>query len=544
VNVAEHYAEAVVPKRYAPELVFAAVAPSGIEFDLVRRVLAARLAAYGYDLVDIRVSQWLRRYSGLDPTEAERPDVRIPRLQEVGDDVRRLACRPEALAYIAIREITVARQSRNLAEGIGSADAPSSAPLGKTAYLIWSLKHDREVEVLRQVYGSHFFLFSAYAPVEEREERLAALMAERSGTTRGARRFLNDARKVIETDENEPILDGDYGQNVRDAYPLADFFVDASSEADLQATATRSVDIVFGDPFATPTKDEFAMFTADAAGHRSAELGRQVGAVIATETGDIVAIGTNEVPAHGGGHFWATGRNEISPEDNREFRNRIDTSDKTKRLLAREIFLALKESGAIDKAVTWSDDELYKVLEKTGLRELTEYGRAVHAELSALMDAARRGVGVSGQTIYVTTFPCHHCSRHVVAAGLRRLVYIFPYAKSRARDLHGDTIQTTGLGRADKRRVQFQPFLGVAPRRYQTAFRMTKRKDDTGTAVPEFDPGRSPRLPDEGADGQWDVGAHIDREIKALVDINEWLPRVEKELGELASARRTRAAAK
>jgi deoxycytidylate deaminase len=338
--------------------------------------------------------------------------------------------------------------------------------------------------------------------------------------------------------------EGDYGQNVRDAYPLADFFLDGSNDVDLQATAARAVDIVFGHPFATPTKDEFAMYFADAAGLRSAEPGRQVGAVIASDAGDIVAIGTNEVPAFGGGHFWATGSDAISRDDNREYRNRVDTSDKTKRLLAREIFVALQSGGAIDPSVTWTDDQIYKKLEETGLRELTEYGRAVHGELSALMDAARRGVGVAGQSMYVTTFPCHHCSRHVIAAGLRRLVYIFPYAKSRARDLHGESIQTTGLGRIDKRRVQFQPFLGVAPRRYQTAFAMTKRKDDRGTVVPSFDPERSPKLPDEGVDGRWDVGAHIDRETKALVDIDTWLPRVEQELDELAASRNTSTAAK
>ena len=59
------------------------------------------------------------------------------------------------------------------------------------------------------------------------------------------------------------------------------------------------------------------------------------------------------------------------------------------------------------------------------LRELTEYGRAVHAEMDALLDAARRGVAVQGATLYVSTFPCHSCARHVIAAKpfapLRRL---------------------------------------------------------------------------------------------------------------------------
>jgi len=524
--------------RYAPELVIAVVAPSGIEFDAVRKVIAERLGSYGYDVVDVRLSKWLWHVSGLTPADLDRPDVRIPRLQHVGNEVRRLAKRSEALAYVAIREMRVVRGERNQLRGAKPGSSDAQAPLRATAFLIWSLKHEREVEILRQVYGSHFFLFSIYAPAEDREERLAALMADRSGRSERPRRFIAAARQVIEADEHERVADGDYGQNVRDAYPLADFFLDGSNEVDLGATATRAIDVIFGYPFATPTRDEFAMFVADAAGLRSAELSRQVGAAIASEAGDIVATGTNEVPAFGGGHFWSDGYQSLSREDNREYRNVVDTSDKAKRQLAREIFQALRSQGAFEPSFAPTDDEIYKSFETTGLRELTEYGRAVHAELSALMDAARRGVAVEGRTMFVTTFPCHHCTRHVIAAGIRRLVYIYPYAKSLARELHGDSIQSTGLGKLDKRKVHFQPFLGIAPRRYQTAFSMPVRKDTrTGKVVPTNDPSRSPRLPDEGPQGQWDVAAHLDREIKALVDIEVWLPKVEKELAAANASR-------
>jgi len=61
-------------------------------------------------------------------------------------------------------------------------------------------------------------------------------------------------------------------------------------------------------------------------------------------------------------------------------------------------------------------------------------------ETAALTDTARRGVSVSAGTMYVTTFPCHLCARMIVAAGIKRLVYIEPYAKSLALQLYPDSI--------------------------------------------------------------------------------------------------------
>ncbi|MEJ7655371.1 MAG: deaminase [Chloroflexia bacterium] len=46
----------------------------------------------------------------------------------------------------------------------------------------------------------------------------------------------------------------------------------------------------------------------------------------------------------------------------------------------------------------------------------------MHAEMSALLDAGRRGVPVQGATLYTTTFPCHNCARHIVGAGIDRVV--------------------------------------------------------------------------------------------------------------------------
>lgn len=62
----------------------------------------------------------------------------------------------------------------------------------------------------------------------------------------------------------------------------------------------------------------------------------------------------------------------------------------------------------------------------TRFADLIEFGRSVHAEMEAVLSAARRGVSMQEATVVCTTFPCHNCARHLIAAGVRRLVYLFP----------------------------------------------------------------------------------------------------------------------
>ena len=109
-------------------------------------------------------------------------------------------------------------------------------------------------------------------------------------------------------------------------------------------------------------------------------------------------------------------------------------------------------------------------LRSGGLKDLSEFGRAVHAEMNAILDAALRGVSIHGATIYTTTFPCHNCARHIIGSGIRRVVFIEPYIKSRAEDLHEDSAKIGESGAEDDDRVVFEPFVGVAPKRYLEMF--------------------------------------------------------------------------
>jgi cytidine deaminase len=104
----------------------------------------------------------------------------------------------------------------------------------------------------------------------------------------------------------------------------------------------------------------------------------------------------------------------------------------------------------------------------------------VHAEMSAITDAARRGLSVLDATLYCTTFPCHMCARHIIASGIKHVVYIEPYPKSLAKELYRKSIQVDFDVEADSDAVVFRPFVGISPNRYLDFFSMPKRKDDQG----------------------------------------------------------------
>jgi len=107
--------------------------------------------------------------------------------------------------------------------------------------------------------------------------------------------------------------------------------------------------------------------------------------------------------------------------------------------------------------------------------DLLEFGRIIHAEMSAITDAARLGIEIKNSTLYCTTFPCHICAKHIVAAGLDKVVFLEPYPKSYARELHSDSIEIEGSEETSK--VKFIPFMGISPLRYRDFFEKGRRKD-------------------------------------------------------------------
>ena len=227
----------------------------------------------------------------------------------------------------------------------------------------------------------------------------------------------------------------------------------------------------------------------------SADLSRQVGAVISSKHQDIIATGSNDVQKSGGGKYWPDDvyrplveENFNTYEDKRDASNGYDANAKTISQLSSEIadaiITSMPELSGVDQS------KLARILHKqTGLKDITEFGRVVHAELSAIMSASRNGISVVGGHLFCTTFPCHNCAKHIIASGIERVEYIEPYPKSKAMHLHQDSIS---MKEGDSGKVIFSAFIGVGPRRFLDLFstmglgsaKKIERKTGEGKAIP------------------------------------------------------------
>jgi cytidine deaminase len=474
-------------KLPTPELFVALVAATGTDLKLVRTVLSEELLRVSYDSETVHLSEELGVVFGDKrlTKEIECPeDDRIREAMNAGDRFREKHQHKAAVAILGIGKIKDIRENYRLNNGRG------------IAYIISSLKTPVEVTALRAIYGDLLFVISIYSP---RSRRLKAL-TERIAMSRrisDREQFRSSAEKLIERDFIE--IENDLGQNLQDTFPLADAFLRMEDKETLRIEVRRCVELLFGHPFLTPTRDEQGLFIAKSAALRSADLSRQVGAVITRRNGDVLAVGCNEVPGPGGGSHWP---DDERSKDYRDFRIGYDTNSKMKAELVGELFKLLKESGWLSREQSEkSIQQLLKealseeeghipVLANAQISSIIEYGRIVHAEMHALMEAVRKGLSVHGATLYCTTFPCHICSRHILASGIYRVVYIEPYPKSMTVRLY-DRMVKVDEEPCDEIAVNFEPFVGIAPRRYMQLFEMRARKHRSdGTAI-QWDPRNS-----------------------------------------------------
>lgn len=527
------------------ELVIGLVAAVGTDADLVADLIQTELTDYRYDSQVLRLSDYLAELDAVEDFRDRPYDERVWAGMDAGNLLRREWEHGDALALWAISDIVAERDARS-AERVpiwpGETPTTVSGTLDRYAFILRSLKNRAEAHTLRAVYGSRFFLIAAYSPDDVRMQTLHTKI-ERDRKNKDQNSWAHLPRNLMDRDLDEQ---SEGGQDVVGTFYQADFFVDASGSNVLKGDVDRILSTIFGDPFRTPTRDEQAQFIAAGAALRSAELGRQVGAAIADDDGSILAVGANEVPQPGGGSHW---EEDDSAPDNREFRHSPRDSNRIhQERIAAEIAEALGrrlgETIKGSKGAQGNLDDLHQqfiegldgMLLDAGLRDITEYGRAVHAEMNALLDAARRGVAIAGATLHTTTFPCHNCARHIIGAGIKRVVFVEPYEKSRAKALHDESIIVAQSEERAEGRVELVPFVGVAPRRFRELFNAAwrerngypPRKDKDGvvsmldktTARPvfadlEYPPALRPDLP-----------AYRAREITALSDFEQFLENV------------------
>ncbi|MFZ5958064.1 anti-phage dCTP deaminase [Pseudomonas knackmussii] len=413
------------------ELVIGLVGTIGTDLKTVTGLLEDRLKAFKYKSQQIKISSDVIAMIGRAPVGGGEFE-RIDGYMEEGNRLRRDCKDNSVLALGAAARINQMR----------SAESPR-----RNAFIINSLKSPYEVQRLRKIYAGGFFLIGVHADHERRSKYLI----------QDLRMTEEQASELISRDANEK---EEYGQHTRDTYHLSDFFINFNGNIDsLKMQLWRVLDILFGKPYVTPTFDEYSMFMAFSASLRSADLSRQVGAVL-TKDGCIVSTGANDVPKAGGGLYWPVLNDEheiVDQQDGRDYMRGEDSNAVQKRLIVEEIIQSIPEEYR---------EAISPVLRSSRIKDITEYGRVVHAEMEALLSSSRSGISALGSTLYCTTFPCHNCAKHIIAAGVKRVVYVEPYPKSKAQEFHSDSISldknTTG--------VFFEPFIGVGPRSFFDLF--------------------------------------------------------------------------
>ena len=449
-NEGDHLQKQIASSR-SRDIVFAIVAHAGSGASWVARTLEDELAAKGYQPIHVSLSAEIDAMAerlGMKVSWSDKLD-RAFKLQDAGDELRRLFGF-SIVAALAVRKIHL--------------DRPHGAGPKPLAFVIDQLKHPEEVRALREVYGSAFYVVSVLC---EYDERLRRLERKFKGVPDQDR-----TRKLMDRDEHEA---AENGQHVRKTLHLADFFV-ANQSQDKKALSddlSRFVEIVAGHEVTRPTRQERGMHAAWSAALRSSCLSRQVGAAILDAAGHVLAHGTNEVPKFRGGSY----ESGDSP-DHRCFADRgkrekaYCRNEFFKREIYREVFDSLRDAKLL--ASHANPETVQKAAEKTRIRDLIEFSRAVHAEMDALLSLSRIG-GLSSTecSMFCTTFPCHSCAKHIVAAGITEVVYIEPYQKSLAEELHGDAVEVSALSarvKTEVTKVAFHLFSGVAPRRFASVF--------------------------------------------------------------------------
>jgi dCMP deaminase len=59
----------------------------------------------------------------------------------------------------------------------------------------------------------------------------------------------------------------------------------------------------------------------------------------------------------------------------------------------------------------------------------------IHAEVNAIIQAAKNGVAIDGAAIYVTASPCWSCFKAIANAGMKRIIYGEFYRDERIFDV-------------------------------------------------------------------------------------------------------------
>lgn len=375
------------------ELVVGIVARIGVDTRAIVSSVTQELERYGYIVSEIHVTELLKAFSSILRLIEKPLEERYSSYIDVCNKLRSDTA-SEVMADLAIMDIVSRRGASAGAENVQR----------RNAFIVNQIKRPEEFERLRKVYGEHYVQVSCHADETVRIGRLISRIAHDHPEAPKNSLWDIKARELVHADESQE--NEEYGQRVRQVFPLSDVIVDANSGESAEKGIERFFRALFGDKAVTPTREEYGMELANTAAQRSSDLSRQVGAAILTPTMEVQALGCNEVPKAKGGTYW-----EGDKPDSRDFALGHDSNEQRRRAVLLDLMLRLSKVQAlrddladptqIEHFLFERDD---KIIADSQLMDSLEYGRGVHAEMNAITDAARGGHAVKNCLLFSNTF--------------------------------------------------------------------------------------------------------------------------------------------
>lgn len=423
------------------------------------------VSSFDYEVEIIKLSDLIKQYSSsAKSVERLKGEFEyITSLINGGNELRK-KYENNILACLAIQKMSYDRIALKKDKG------HSSFKSRRICYIIDSIKNTDELELLKLVYRDIHYSIGIFSPIEERQKNLRL-------------RSMTDPQisELIDLDSGEEIPQG---QKVRDTFIRSDYFlrIETTVNQNIEEKLKRFLNLVFGTKVITPTLEETAMYHAASAANNSACLSRQVGAALTDIAGEILSIGWNDVPKAGGGLYQSDAKDLLSGNDNRcwNLGSKGCWNDEEKDLITNDLVNILIKEGIVDES---KRKELFGKMRNSKIKSLVEFSRAIHAEMHAIIIASQTaGERVRGGSLYITTYPCHNCARHIIVAGIKKVYYIEPYRKSLTTKLHYDAITEK---EEDSEKVVILMYDGVAPERFMELFKMTpnSRKLSTGKKI-------------------------------------------------------------
>lgn len=418
-------------------IIVAFVHQIGVNIQEIKDKLEERFLREGYQVEHVKVSEFILGKSYLN---SKLPPYKLAEKKIKDGDKKRKTKGSNCLALKAAKEIKKIYKNKN----------------DKLVVFIDSLKHQEEVHCLRYIFKRCLLLIGTYDADRNRLSHLRNKFKMKDNEEDN-----KQIEKLFEKDAHD--ASSDYGQKTMDTFALADFIINLDIRK-WQYDIDRLLNLLFDkNKIAPPNLEEYAMNLAFQVSARSSHHKRQVGAIILDQSGQIISTGYNEKPSHGGLQI-------INQLDKNE-RESTGQDTRQKQNLSDSLYDALNE-----KLEGTSKEEFENLIQKSKASDIIEYIDEVHAEQAAIIEAARKGQKITeGSSIFVTTYPCHLCIKHIIAAGISKVYYVEPYFKSLTADMFSDHLNFDS-SKQKSNQVNIIRYHGIGWKMYELLFRRNLNK--------------------------------------------------------------------